>query len=110
MALHHGMITVDGVQGWYYTPPDNITRCLLHDKQKKLLRDVLQNSRHIIYQELLSEQVSFKLALFQYEVANISVDPMNYTFNQPRIYERNVIPLSTLKFDPNDHQYVVTVS
>ncbi len=109
MALHHGMITVDEVQGWYYTPPDNITRCLLHDKQKKLLRDALQNGKHIVYQELLSEQTSFKLALFQYEVADISINPMTYAFSQPRIYESNVIPLSILDIVPNDHQYIVTV-
>jgi len=109
MALHHGMITIDEVQGWYYTPLDNITRCLLHDKQKKLLRDVLQNSKHIVYQELLSEQTSFKLALFQYEAADISINPVNYVFNQPRIYEPNVIPVSILKIDPNDHQHIVAV-
>jgi hypothetical protein len=91
MSLHHGMIhgmiMADGVQGWYYTPPDNITRCLLHNKQKRQLQDLLQNSKQVTYQELLLDQTSFKLALFQYEAADVTIDPKEYTFGPIKTHE-----------------------
>lgn len=91
MALQYGIITINDKEGFYYTPPDNITRCLVSSSNvpdKYELQTLLTNSINgvVTYRELVSSSINFKLDLFRYETDNIPINTKQYSFASERTY------------------------
>ena len=99
MSLQNGLIIINERTGFYYTPPDNITRCLLtsavpgNSPNKYELQAILNESAimQIRYRELLDNSSIFKLALFRYQSQNISVNIMDHNFDSERLYAHKIM-------------------
>lgn len=91
MALQYGLIIINGKEGFYYTPPDNITRCLVPSSNvpnKYELQTLLANNINgvVTYRELVSSSINFKLDLFRYETDNIPINIKEHCLANERAY------------------------
>lgn len=89
MALQYGLIIINGKEGFYYTPPDGVTRCLVSSSNvpdKYELQTLLVNNVNVTYRELVSSTIDFKLALFHYQTDNIPVNIKEHCFATERVY------------------------
>ncbi len=121
--MHHGIIYItlttltiqDSSIGFYYTPPDGITRCLLgvtnSTKVRKielttLLFDFTKDDALITYRELIGSPTLFKLALFRYETLNIPPVIEMYSFGNLITYDKQLSAVAAfeLRIKSKQHQ------
>ena len=100
MVLSHGIIIVNGISGFYYTPPDDITRCLIRDTMthkiiKFELQGLLREHKSLQYRELIGDSTLFKLALLRYEMDELEVDLADYSFEAEYTYRAKISSTSS---------------